>query len=204
MNKTILECALDYASFGWSVFPCHSIRDGKCSCEENELCKKPGKHPRTMNGFKDATTNEAIIKEWWKKWPDANIGCATGEISGIVVLDLDTKHDRTSNEFILPITVCAISGGLGEHFFFEYPGHYVKSTNGELFGPGVDIKGDGGYVILAPSSHISGHCYEWKFGPDDAEIAEIPKWLNDALDKQNDPKKRKTLEKGRRWCTGRK
>jgi len=115
-----------------------------------EECDKPGKHPMTMNGFKDATIDEDIIKKYWEKYPDANIGCATGTISGIVVLDLDIKHGRTPKEFQIPPTVSVRTGGGGYHFIFKHPGSYIKSTNGQLFGPGVDIKGDGGYIIFSP------------------------------------------------------
>ena len=195
MENKILECALNYAHLGWSVFPCHSITSGKCSCGNNN-CQNQGKHPRTKNGFIDATTNETIITEWWSKWPEANIGCATGAISGIIVLDLDKKHGRTSKEFSIPVTVSTRTGGGGEHFFFKYPGYYVKSTNGQILGLGVDIKGDGGYVILSPSLHLSGNTYDWMVSPHEIEPVGVPEWLKKALGKQMDTKSNKLWQKG--------
>jgi hypothetical protein len=184
MNIKKVEHAMLYAKLGWKVFPCHSIINGKCSCNESN-CSKPGKHPRTRNGFKDASTDKAIIEKWWKMWPEANIGCATGIASGIVVLDLDKKHGRSSKEFDIPVTVCVRTGGGGEHFMFKHPGGHIKSTNGQLFGEGVDVKADGGYVILAPSSHISGNCYEWILSPENENLAEIPEWLLKAIQTNN-------------------
>ena len=184
-TEEMVRYALHYASIGLHVFPCHSIQNNKCSCG-NEQCNNQGKHPRTKNGFKDATVDESIIKQWWETYPDANIGCATGAISGIVVLDLDIKHERSSKEFNekrlpIPITVSACSGGGGEHFFFKHPVWYVPSTNGKLFGLGVDIKGDGGYVILAPSSHLSGNQYKWLIAPGKEAYAELPQWLSEKI-----------------------
>src|SRR5690349_1181902 len=85
-----VKYALFYADLGMAVFPCHSIRQGLCSC--GKVCKKPGKHPRTPNGFKDATTDPEVIRQWWEKRPDANIGVRTGRESGIWVLDVDGQE----------------------------------------------------------------------------------------------------------------
>src|ERR1700683_4275215 len=83
------QWALAYASLGWQVCPCHSIgKDGRSTCGDAK-CKSPGKHPRTLRGRNDATTDRKIIKAWWREWPDANIGIATGSESGLAVLDCD-------------------------------------------------------------------------------------------------------------------
>ena len=73
------------------VFPLHSIGGDQCTCG-NLICEHPGKHPRTVNGFKAATTNVDKLKSRWKKWPDANIGIATGGEAGILVIDVDPRH----------------------------------------------------------------------------------------------------------------
>ena len=78
------------------MLPLHTIVEGQCSCKAGPDCKHPGKHPRTRNGVKDATTDRAIIKTWWKKWPDANVGIATGQPSGIFVLDVDGGVDKAN------------------------------------------------------------------------------------------------------------
>src|SRR5437867_1343972 len=94
-SVNMLEYALEYASGGRRVFPLHSIRSGVCSCPLGENCTSAGKHPRTLNGVKDATTDEKKIYDWWIRWPDANIGGATGvdAIEGappLIVVDEDT------------------------------------------------------------------------------------------------------------------
>lgn len=93
MNKA--DIAKKYASLGWPVFPLHSITEsGRCSCREN--CASPGKHPRTITGVKEATTDPLKINAWFQKWPDANIGIATGKASGLVVFDFDFKDGGMS------------------------------------------------------------------------------------------------------------
>src|SRR5262245_13725131 len=85
---TMLDWALHYANLGWPVIPLHSVQNGRCSCG-NASCKSPGKHPRTRHGVKEATKDPAVIRNWWAKWLDANIGIATGQISGLTVIDID-------------------------------------------------------------------------------------------------------------------
>src|SRR2546422_1101029 len=82
-----LTAACTYASLGWSVLPLHSMVDGRCSCGKPD-CKSPGKHPRTPNGVYDATKSGAQFTPWFFKWRDANIGVATGAVSGIIVIDV--------------------------------------------------------------------------------------------------------------------
>ena len=180
---SLLDMALHYAARGWHVFPCHTpTRDG-CSCRRD--CGRIGKHPRTKNGLKDATTVEATIRRWWKIWPQANIGLATGAVSGLVVLDEDSyKGGDTSREELehtyqpLPETVQQLTGGGGVQFFFMHPGTHVK--NGvETLGAGLDIRGDGGYVIVPPSLHASGKHYAWELShhPDEMVLTPMPAWL---------------------------
>jgi hypothetical protein len=89
-----LEAALAYAhTLGWAVFPLHHIdAPGHCSCPKGNDCDQAGKHPRTPQGFKDASTEAATIRHWWSQWPQANIGVATGPASGFDVLDVDPRH----------------------------------------------------------------------------------------------------------------
>jgi hypothetical protein len=87
-----LDAALEYARRGWPVFPLHTPINGDCSCGNSKYGKTTGKHPRTLNGLKDAATSEAVIREWWCRWPDNNIGLATGRESGIVMLGVDPRH----------------------------------------------------------------------------------------------------------------
>lgn len=158
-----------YAKNGWPVVPLHTPSgDGGCSCSRGKECPSPGKHPRTPNGFKDASTDSFQIGEWWEKWPDANIGIVTGAVSGLFVLDVDLRHggDETLAQMerqygALPRTAKVRTGG-GWHYYFRHPGGEVRS--GKL-GPGIDLKADGGYVVAPPSLHASGQSYEWEVRP---------------------------------------
>ena len=167
---TNLVCAKAYARRGWAVFPIHSPRGGGvCSCGDPS-CRSPGKHPRTATGLKEATTDIGKIQTWWDTWPDANIGVVTGRTEGAALLcvDIDPRHggNDTLNALelthgILPPHLIARTGGGGSHHIFTIPdGERIRSGSGKL-GPGVDVKGEGGYFIAAPSLHVSGSRYEW-------------------------------------------
>ncbi len=172
-TKTNLEWALYYRSIGWSPFPVGKNKIPLCDWKK----------------YQTEIASDEELALLWKNNPDANIGIATGKVSSLVVFDIDAKHNRSSKEFQIPPTVCSRTGGGGEHFFFKYPGKFIKSTNGQLFGVGIDVKADGGYVVVAPSLHLSGNRYEWTVSPDDAEVADIPVWLKAEFDKQQDDKK---------------
>jgi len=198
-NDAPVAWALWYAARGWPVFPCHPPTTRGCSCRRD--CGRVGKHPRTQHGLKDATTDEATIRRWWGMWPGANIGIATGAVSGLVVLDEDSyKGGSSSREELersygpLPETAQQLTGGGGVQYLFGHPGTHVK--NGvETLGPGLDLRGDGGYVIAPPSLHISGKRYgwEWSSQPDEVPLAPIPPWL---LALCQDTTRRETVDAG--------
>lgn len=177
--------ALEYAGRGSAVLPLFGLNSKRhCACGKGSACTRPGKHPRTLNGVKDATTDAKQIQRWWNKWPHANIGIATGEISGIVALDIDPRNGaaETLKQLIkelgrLPRTVRARTGGGGLHLIYKHPGFPVRS---QLIGPGVELKSDSAYVVAPRSRHVSGELYEWVTGrsPGDLEPAELPElWL---------------------------
>lgn len=183
-GNPVLEAALTLAGFGWCVFPVHSIEGGRCSCGQE--CTKPAKHPRTRNGFKDATTDERRIRRWWTRLPSANLGVATGAVSGLAVLDVDPDHggDASLEALIarhgdLPQTLIAHTGGGGRHLYFRHPGEgrKVKCSTGEL-APGLDVRGDGGYVVAPPSVHETGRQYGWGA---ECEPAALPEWLREFM-----------------------
>lgn len=192
-DNPLLEAALGYARRGWPVFPVHGRKiDGKCECN-NPDCHSPCKHPLTKNGFKDATTDEATIIKLWAQWPTANIAIATGADSGVIVVDVDPRHggdesldDLEEKHDKLPDTVEAVTGGGGRHLLYRHPGYRVPNSAGK-FGRGLDIRGDGGYIIVAPSIHISGEKYEWEASshPNDIAIADAPEWLLKLLAAEN-------------------
>jgi len=166
------------------VLPLHSATsEDTCSCGQPN-CQSPGKHPRTPHGVNDATTDEAAIRSWWTRWPSANIGIATGAASGIVVLDIDNRHAgkqsleelERRHEMLSP-TATVRTGGGGNHLFFRHPGGRIPNRTDLLGLSGLDIRGDGGYVVAPPSRHVSGEIYLWEASPDEVAISEMPPWL---------------------------
>ena len=151
----------------WQVFPCRF------------------KAPFTPNGLLDATTNPQVIRAWSQRWPDAGVAIRTGAGSGIFVLDVDPRHggDESFQELIgahgpLPATVEAITGGGGRHLYFRHPGRHIKNTEHYPL-PGLDVRGDSGYVVAAPTMHESGIAYTWEVSsrPDAIPVAAAPPWL---------------------------
>ncbi|GGM39465.1 hypothetical protein GCM10011351_27050 [Paraliobacillus quinghaiensis] len=192
-----LSAAVGYSQLlQWPVFPLYSIIDGKCACDKID-CASPGKHPKIHNGFKSATTDIKTIVKWWELWPDANIGIPTGKISGFFVLDVDPKHNgHESLEQLtdyfgnLPDTVESITGSKGNHYLFKYN---LGIRNKTEFLPGLDIRGDGGYIVAPPSNHLSGRQYEWELSshPLQVKMEESPKWLVDMIGEKESHKKAK-------------
>jgi putative DNA primase/helicase len=132
-----------------------------------------------MRGLHDATTDEATIHGWWSQWPAANIAIATGAVSGLVVLDidvdkggLDSVHAWERKFGALPETLTSQTGSGGQHHLFQYPGFPVK--NRVRIAPGIDVRGDNGYVVAPPSNHISGGSYSWAT---QGTITVAPDWL---------------------------
>lgn len=169
----MLRAALRYASMGFSVFPC-------------EPC---GKEPLTRHGCKDATRGPDQIRKWWTRWPDANVAIATGAISGALVLDIDPRHGGDDSLAILeasfgklPETPTVLTGGGGLHIYFRHPGTEIPNSAGRV-GPGIDVRGDGGYVIAPPSVHESGNLYHWEVSSriDELTIADTPQGLVDLI-----------------------
>lgn len=180
-----IDAALIYARRAWPVFPCHTPLDGGgCSCRQPD-CHSIGKHPRVQRGLHDATTDLAQIRAWWRRWPDANIGLVTGARSNLVVLDVDympggatsLRHLTKQAGQKLPDGLAVITG-TGAHFYFAHPGTTIANSAGRL-GPGLDIRGDGGYVIAPPSRHSTGLEYRWH--SKHANLPGLPTWIADRL-----------------------
>ena len=194
----LATAAMHYASsYGWAVFPVHSINEGRCSCGQ-ESCSSPGKHPMTGNGLNDATKDQQVIKGWWSQWPQANVGVRTGQVSGIMAVDLDVKDDFSSENGITnwydledthgrTDTMTAITGGGGQHWIYQLPSDVVvRNDAGTKLAKGIDIRGDGGYIIVAPSVHASGSPYEWEDGLGTKPTL-APEWLIKKVASQQAP-----------------
>jgi putative DNA primase/helicase len=175
----MLDHALLYARRGWNVFP----------------CKANNKIPLTGTGFRAAVKEEAAVRELFKPHPKCNIGIATGKVSGFFVLDIDVKNDAGGDESLheleqqfgkLPDTVEAITWSGGRHLLFKYPEGGIG--NRTKVRPGIDVRGDGGYIIAAPSV-IEGKEYVWEaeHHPDNIDIVDAPEWLMNLLRSEHAP-----------------
>lgn len=169
-SSPMLKAALDYAEHGWPVLPLFAPRDGECECPKRQTCTSAGKHPRNDGGLTNASTDPTVIRGWWSMWPTANVAIVTGARSGTVALDVDPRHNGFESLATfdpLPQTVQAKTGSGGAHFLFAHPGRPVRNSSQDIAN-GLDVRGDGGYIVVAPSLHASGNRYVWTsepFGP---------------------------------------
>lgn len=182
----VLQAATRYADLGFKVIPLHGINANGCTCSKGKDCDKPGKHPRIVDWTNQATADKEKLTEWFTRWSNSNIGLATGATNGIIAIDIDPRHGGDysiadlQNEYgKLPDTVEQLTGGGGQHLLFKYPGYTIQ--NKVSIAPGVDIRGDGGQIVVSPSIHESGNRYEWEASSilGEVEIAELPKqWID--------------------------
>lgn len=175
------RAALEAARLGIPVFPVYEVHDGgRCACDKPS-CSSAGKHPRTRNGLKAATTDEAQICTWWERWPDANIGGAGGNL---ICLDVDVRaggldslRQLEAEHGAIPDGAVAKTGRVGRrrgrHYWFTNPNGVAVSTRAGVR-PGIDIRAKDGYAVLPPSRHVSGVRYEWISAP---TLAPAPEWV---------------------------
>ena len=174
--KCLVEKAVSSASLGWRIHPLH-----------------PGeKKPRLKNWPEKATTDQTTILGWWMKWPESNVGIATGD--GLIILDVDGPDGRESlKEFSsLPPTITATTpradGGMQVYFSADEELEEVAKNRVQLL-PGLDIRAAGGYVVAPPSSldpydkNPEGGEYTWVdySSPEDVDLAPAPDWLRELL-----------------------
>ncbi len=116
-------------------------------------------------------------EEWKKRFPGCNWGLVTGKVSGLVALDFDGEGGmalrKAKNVFgAVPTNLT----GKGCHCLFRRPDREIR--NGARLLPGLDVRGEGGYVVIPPSIHPSGKRYEWQVPPWMVdELPEIPEWV---------------------------
>lgn len=164
-DATNLAAALAYVARGWPVLPLD------------------GKKPLTPRGVHDATTDPETVRRWWARWPTAGVGIATGRVSGLVVVDVDgDEGERSAEALELPPTR-TVRTARGRHAYYAHPGGRVP--NRARVRPGVDVRGEGGYVVAPPSPHPDGDAYAW--ADPDAAIAEGPAWLAEDPTPDDDP-----------------
>ena len=152
-----------YLDLGWCVYPAHTVVNGLCTCGKLD-CPCPGKHPiGSWSDYRHRLPTKREIDLWFGSM-DCNVGVITGQVSGgLVVVDVDGKQGLESLERLnLKRTLEANTGGGGKHLLY-WSTEPIPSRVHVL--PGIDIRGEGGYVVLPPSNHISGKCYEWEEKP---------------------------------------
>ena len=127
LRREMIDHALFYVSNGFRVLPLHSVEGGECTCGDKKYTS-PGKHPLTSHGVKDATENVEMVRELWGKWPQANIGVATGDT--LVVLDVDLPdgpksiRELAEDGKVIPKTLTQTTGSGGSQHFFCAPFHW--------------------------------------------------------------------------------
>jgi putative DNA primase/helicase len=172
--NALLGGALAMAAAGWAVIPLHTPVDGACDCRRPD-CPSPGKHPRTKNGLKDATTDPDQIRCWWGACPMANIGVAVP--LGIVAVDIDGPdgvNALRARGYALPETA-TVETGRGRHYLYRTTEPIGPKT---AVLPKVDLRGPGSYLVAPPSLHPSGRRYRWLRGLEEG-LAEAPAWTRE-------------------------
>ncbi len=170
--RSNLQYALGYAAKGWPVFP----------------CRKDTKRPFMTGGFHKATTDEWTVTQWWTQWPEAMIGVPMGNASGIWAVDCDGEEgigqfaELCGKHGYEPATLSQTSPKGGRHFLFSCPKNREIRCSVRKVAPDIDIRAEGGYVIVAPSFRIDGKEYSWDNG---LPIAEPPSWLVEEAVKAN-------------------
>jgi hypothetical protein len=172
MHDTTLSslgnAAVAYATRGFAIFP----------------CLPRGKAPATQHGCRDATKDLMWISAWWRENPSYNVAVATGPVSKVFVLDVDGLDAEASLRKLedqhgaLPDTVESVTPR-GRHIFFRCENGTVRNSASAI-APHLDVRGDGGYVVLPPSIHPSGRPYVWSVDSGD-HFAEAPAWLDNLL-----------------------
>lgn len=212
---TQVRAALAYGEMGFEIFPLWWVVEQNgarvCACGKAE-CSKPGKHPLgnlVPDGLKSASASPKRIEEWWRRYPQANIGMRTGVGSGVWALDVDVKSGGMeslgaleasvqASEPLRDATLRVRTGGGGWHLFWEYPqGRGVRTSAGQLL-PGLDVRGEGGYVVLPPSGHESGSNYSWEHIRD-ASLA--PEWLLEKVGEPTAEERAEARKKGKTLST---
>lgn len=174
VNDVVLRWALQYRELGWAVFP---------------LGYKSKVPLKNSHGFKDATKDADRIEEMFGSAKEPlNISIATGDISGLLVLDIDPRHggDKSLGKLEekygpLPKTCCVETGGGGMHYYFPLPPDTTVKSSAGIVAEGIDVRATKGHVVAPPSIHPSGNPYKWCNRDittiPDINLPDIPAWL---------------------------
>lgn len=193
-DSPLIDAAIGFAAKGWAIVPLHNMDLGKCSCRRKSACGTPGKHPRLSGWTTKGSTDFSQLRKWWKQWPLANIGIVTGQLSDIVVVDVDSKSGGldTLRQLVLEYpdlqsTFAVKTGGGGWHFYFARPLEALANKVGTL--PGIDLRAENGLVVAAGSTHHSGGRYEVFRN---ADVLPLPTGLCDVFSKRTQERHKST------------
>lgn len=168
-----LTAATQYLTLGWSVIPLEPRGKRPAVIDAG-----PPEKRMPWECYQTRQTRPDEVERWSLRWPDANIGIVAGAVSGVIVADFDGPEGaelKATRE--IPPTPTARTGK-GWHVFFKHPGGEVRNFARKL--PGLDLRGDGGYVVAAPSIHGNGSVYAWEVSPD-MPLADPPAWLMELI-----------------------
>ena len=164
-NAPLIDYVRHYRSLGWVPIPLHDMSNSECSCPKGSDCPSAGKHPRVTQALAK-TADEYIWTGWISRWPTMNLAVLTGSEFGFFVVDIDPRHEGDINfkafckkHGVLPTTLEAASGGGGRHLFFKTDADAKIKSAANVLGQGVDIRGDGGIIVVEPS--VTKGAYKW-------------------------------------------
>jgi hypothetical protein len=201
------EYAVALAKCGFAVFPVRSQDHGP----------RKAKTPLTANGFKDASRDPEQIRRWWTEHPNALIGYATGAASRAIVVDIDCKNGGLGYESLeklqeksgrLPATLTISTPSGGQHRVYRVAKHVNVRNSVNRLGPGIDVRGNGGYAIMPPSTIYAPDgsvLGSYEMASEDP-IVEAPAWLidlltADAASTKSSKSKDQTDDLKAPWCT---
>lgn len=169
-QQNALNDALRLAHYGRPAFPCRLCRDACLKCN---ICKTPA----TPHGFKDATGEPEELRKLWQLYPGQLVGVPTGAASGLFVIDVDCGRHQSAKDWLesadLPLTRWHATASGGWHLLFKHRDQ-LRNSAGRL-APGVDTRGEGGYIIWWPFHlGLGGHKLDY-------QLAEVPEWAYEKL-----------------------
>jgi hypothetical protein len=174
-GNSLLRSALELAERGWPVFLLGRTKRPVANCDP---CRTAGdEHDRVAcpcllcHGLYAATLHPQRIHAMTTAQPAGLLAIRTGAPSGLVVVDIDPDHGGRIDSALMPPTACVATGSGGWHLYYQHPGTAVLNSQSRL-GDGIDVRGDGGYVIAPPSIHPRTRIpYRWL---SDRPVAEMP------------------------------
>lgn len=204
-DNSKLVSAVDYLARGWHVLILHDVAAGECSCgnpredpKHNTVEGSAGKHPVASAWGASAIAERTQLDAAIAARPTANLGILTGQQSGVWVLDIDPRHDGDkrlaeleAQHGSIGYTYTVLTGSGGWHFYFTLPDDFTPTNAKGTLPPGIDVRGQGGQVVTAPSVSLAGAYVVLR----DVDPVPAPPWLLDLI-RARPPVERERMEPG--------